>query len=327
MTGATILGCAGPVLSTAEAAFFRDADPWGFILFKRNVESAAQLRALTAALRETVGRDAPVFMDQEGGTVARLRAPLARSWDDANVQAGGAEAVRLRHRLMAAELRACGVDGNCAPVIDVAGPETHPFLQRRIWSADPTEVALLARAAAEGLLAGGVLPVIKHLPGHGAANADTHLELARCKTPLAALETHDFVPVRALADLPLGMTGHMVIEALDPDTPATLSPVVLRYLRESLGFDGLLMTDDLNMNALGGTLPDRAARAIAAGCDIVLHCTGEMAEMPGVVEASGTLSAKAAIRAARALAARREPAAIDIAAATVDFERLSNARA
>ncbi|HPD90854.1 MAG: glycoside hydrolase family 3 protein [Rhodobacter sp.] len=322
MTGATILGCAGPVLSRDEAAFFRQADPWGFILFRRNVLDAAQLRALTGALRDAVGRDAPVFMDQEGGTVQRLRPPLARDWPDACAQRGDAAAIRLRHRLMAAELRAVGVDGNCAPVIDVAGPDTHPFLRRRVWSDDPADVAAKARAAAEGLLAGGVLPVLKHLPGHGAANADSHLTLPRCTQPLDALVARDFAPVRALADLPLGMTGHMVIEALDPETPATLSPVVLRYLRETLGFGGLLMTDDLSMNALPGTLPDRAARAIAAGCDLVLHCSGDLAEMEGVVAASGALGAP--WRAETALAARRVPAPIDIAAATAELDRLSN---
>jgi len=327
MTGATILGCAGPVLTPDEAAFFRAADPWGFILFRRNVQDAVHLMALTDALRAAVGRDAPVFMDQEGGTVQRLRPPLARDWADATVQTGGARAVWLRHRLMAAELRAVGVDGNCAPVIDVAGPDTHPFLQRRIWSDDPATVAVLARAAAEGLLAGGVLPVIKHLPGHGGANADSHLTLARCSLPLDVLEARDFVPVRALADLPLGMTGHMIFDALDAERPTTHSPVVLDYLRDTLGFQGLLMTDDLGMKALGGSLPDRARRAIAAGCDIVLHCSGDMTEMEGVVEASGPLTPAAARRAEAALAARRPPDTVDIAALAAEFDSLGSAGA
>ena len=321
MTGATILGCSGPVLTEGERAFFRDADPWGFILFRRNVEDAAQLRALTGSLREAVGWHAPVFVDQECGTVQRLRPPLARDWPDASQPHGGPTGVYLRHRVMAAELMACGIDGNCAPVIDVAGPDTHPFLQRRIWSPDPLDVATLAMAAAEGLLKGGVLPVIKHLPGHGSANADTHHNLARCRLSLPQLKAADFLPVRALAHLPLGMTSHVVYEALDPDTPATLSPTVLSYLRAELGFDGLLMTDDLNMNALPGTLGNRAERAIRAGCDLVLHCSGEMAEMVEVVAASGPLTATA--RAEAALACRRPPAPIDIEAATAEFERLS----
>lgn len=325
MTGALILGCAGPVLTPGERDFFHDADPWGFILFRRNIVDAAQTRALAESLRDCVGWHAPVFVDQEGGSVQRLRPPLARDWPDASTQPGGADAVRLRHRLMAAELVACGLDGDCAPVIDVLGPDTHPFLQRRIWSPEPAEVANLARAAAEGLLAGGVLPVIKHLPGHGAANADSHHDLARCRLSLAELEARDFVPVRALADLPLGMTSHVVYDALDAETPATLSARVIDYLRGALGFQGLLMTDDLGMNGLPGTLAERAGRAIAAGCDVVLHCSGDLPEMQAVAAAAGPLTATD--RAARALAARRPPAPIDIAAATADFERLSNAGA
>ena len=324
MTGATILGLAGPELTADEAAFFRAADPWGFILFRRNVAEAAQLGRLTAALREAVGRDAPVFVDQEGGTVQRLRPPLARDWADANAQPGGAAAVFLRHRLMAAELRACGIDGNCAPVIDVAGPQTHPFLHRRIWSTDPALVATLGRAAARGLLAGGVLPVIKHLPGHGSANADSHHALPRVTLPLADLEARDFVPVRALADLPLGMTGHMVIEALDPDRPTTHSPAVLAYLRGALGFGGLLMTDDLGMNALGGSMGQRAARALAAGCEVALHCSGVLAEMEDVAAHAGHLSPAAQIRAAAALSLRKAPDPVDIAALRAEFETLSN---
>ena len=327
MTGATILGCAGPCLSLDEAAFFRAAQPWGFILFRRNVDSVAQVRALTGALRDAVGRDAPVFMDHEGGSVQRLRPPLARAWPDASAQPGGARAVFLRHRLMAQELRAAGVDGNCAPVIDVAGPDTHPFLSRRIWSSDPAQVAVLGRAAAEGLLAGGVLPVIKHLPGHGAANADSHHALPRCADPLERLMAHDFVPVRALADLPLGMTSHVVYDALDPQTAGTLSPVVIRFLRETLGFDGLLMTDDIEMNALGGAMADRAATAIAAGCDLVLHCSGDLTGMEAVVHAAGVLHGRGLARADAALAARRAPDLIDIAALDAEFDRLSHSRA
>lgn len=324
MSGATILGCAGPVLAPTEAAFFRAADPWGFILFRRNIVDPVQTRQLTEALRQAVGRDAPVFVDQEGGTVQRLRPPLARDWLDASVQSGGAAAVFLRHRLMAAELRAVGIDGNCAPVIDVAGPLTHPFLQRRIWSADPERVAALGRAAAEGLLAGGVLPVIKHLPGHGAANADSHHALPRCPLSLAELEARDFVPVRALADLPLGMTAHVVYDALDADSPATLSPKALAHLRGPLGFQGLLMTDDLSMNALGGRLDQRAGRALAAGCDVVLHCSGDLAEMAAVAGASGRLTPAAEARAKTALAARRAPDPVDIAAASAELERLAS---
>lgn len=323
MTGAMILGCAGPRLTPAEARFFAQAQPWGFILFRMNVEDGAQLRGLCADLRAAVGRDAPVFVDQEGGTVQRLRPPLARDWPDASAQRGGLRAIWLRHRLMAAELRAAGIDGDCAPVIDVAGPLTHPFLQRRIWADEPALVAARARAAAEGLLAGGVLPVIKHLPGHGAANADSHHDLPRCPLPLAALEARDFAAVRALADLPLGMSAHVVFEALDPAHPATCSPAVVAHLRGVLGFDGLLMTDDIAMNALAGTMAQRAASARAAGCDMVLHCSGDLAEMMAVAEAAGVLEGAALRRAEVALAARRAPEPVDIGALEAEFEALS----
>jgi beta-N-acetylhexosaminidase len=323
MTGATILGCAGTRLTSAEAKAFAQAQPWGFILFRRNIADADQTRALVNELRAAVGRDAPVFVDQEGGSVQRLRPPLARDWPDAWVQLGGSRAVWLRHRLMATELRAAGIDGNCAPVIDVAGPATHPFLARRCWSDDPARVVELGRAAAEGLLAGGVVPVIKHLPGHGAANADSHHDLPRVAASLSELEGRDFIPVRALSHLPLGMTAHVVFSALDPDRPATVSPAAIAHLRGTLGFDGLLMTDDIGMGALGGPMGDRAAAAIAAGCDLVLHCSGDLDEMTSVAEAAGELTGDAAHRARRALAARINPEAIDIAALEAEFESLT----
>ena len=320
---ALILGCAGPVLTRAEQRLFARAAPWGFILFARNVVDQAQLCRLTDDLRQAAGHDAPVFVDQEGGTVQRLRPPLARDWPDASAQRGGLPAIRLRHRLMAAELRACGIDGNCAPVIDVASVGTHPFLQRRIWPGDAQAVADAGRAAAEGLLAGGVLPVIKHLPGHGAADGDSHHALPRIRAPLADLTARDFVPVRALSDMALGMTAHVVIEALDPDRPATLSPVVLAFLRRDLGFDGLLMTDDLCMNALGGPMVDRAVQAWAAGCDLALHCSGDLAEMAALAEAAPPLVGPALGRATRALAARQPAQPIDIAAAQAELDRLT----
>lgn len=326
MTAPVILGCAGPELGRDEAAFFGQFRPWGFILFSRNVTDREQLLRLCSDLRNAAGFEAPIFVDQEGGTVQRLRPPLARSWPDAAAQAGGLAAIRLRHRLMAAELRACGIDGNCAPVIDVATPATHPFLARRIWSAAPRAVASAGRAAAEGLLDGGVLPVIKHLPGHGAADADSHHALPRVSDPLPVLAARDFVPVRALADLPLGMSAHVVFEAIDPARAATVSPLVIAYLRREMGFDGLLMSDDIAMKALGGDMGSRASAALAAGCDMVLHCSGDLAEMEAVAAASGRLEAASARRAEAALAARRPPAPIDIAAAWAEFERLGACR-
>lgn len=316
MVRALILGLSGPDLTPDEAAFLTDARPWGVILFARNVDhgpgGADRLRRLTGDLRAALGRDAPVLVDQEGGTVQRLRAPLARAWADANAQAGGPRAIRLRHRLMAAELAAHGIDVDCAPVTDMGGPATHPFLRRRIWAETPEGVAEAARAAAEGLLAGGVLPVIKHLPGHGSADADSHHALPVCRKPLAELETQDFAAIRPLADLPLGMTGHVVFPALDPDRPATLSPVVLAHLRGALGFAGCLMSDDLGMNALSGTPGERVTAALAAGCDLALWCSGQMADNLSAAAGAGPLTPAAQARADAALALRRAPDPTDL---------------
>lgn len=327
---AAILGCEGPRLSPAEAAFFRDADPWGFILFARNVETPDQLRRLTGALREAVGRDAPVFVDQEGGRVQRLRAPHWREWlppadqmaaTDARGPQAQARAVWLRYRLIAAELRAVGIDGNCAPTADVAGPLTHPFLANRCFATQAEEVVPAARACAEGLLAGGVLPVMKHIPGHGRAAVDSHIGLPRVAAARADLAL-DFAPFAALADLPAAMTAHVVYEAIDPDRPATVSPAAIGVIREVIGFGGLLLSDDLSMQALPGTIGDRAGAAIAAGCDIALHCNGARAEMEAVLAAAGTLSPAACARAQAALARRRAPEPVDSRALVAEFEAL-----
>jgi beta-N-acetylhexosaminidase len=325
---AAILGCEGPALTAAEAAFFRDADPLGFILFARNVETPAQLRRLTAGLRAAVGRDAPVLVDQEGGRVQRLRAPYWREWlpplDEAARLAPGARArgIWLRYRLIAEELRAVGIDADCAPTADIAGPDTHPFLRNRCFGSDPASVAEAARACAEGLLAGGVLPVMKHLPGHGRAVVDSHLHLPRVTADAAVLEATDFAPFRALADLPLAMTAHVVFDAFDTGRPATLSPALVRVIRERIRFGGLLLSDDLSMEALAGTIGDRAAAAIAAGCDVALHCNGERAEMEAVVAAAGRLTPAAAARAEAALARRARPDSIDTARLEAEFEAL-----
>lgn len=322
---AAILGLSGPDLTDDEARFLSRHRPWGLILFRRNIDHGpdgdARLRRLIGAARSALDRPAPVFVDQEGGSVQRLRAPLAHDWGDANLHAGGARAVWLRHRLMAAELMAQGIDANCAPVIDLGSAATHPFLRRRIWADDPATLIALAAAACDGLLAGGVLPVVKHLPGHGSADADSHHALPRDSRVLADL-AGDFAVVRALAGQPAGMTAHVVYDALDPDRPATLSPRVIGHLRAELGFDGLLMTDDIEMNALGGPMGDRAAQAIAAGCDLVLHCSGDLAGMAAVVQAAGPLSDRAEGRAAAALSARAAAAPIDTAALWAELEAL-----
>jgi len=310
--GATIFGCAGPVLLPDERAFFRDADPFGFILFARNVDTPDQLRRLTADLRKAVGRDAPILIDQEGGRVQRLRAPHWREWDtplDTVERAGSlaraALLMRLRAQVIAAELAAVGIDANCAPVADVARAETHAFLRNRCYGTDPATVATIARAVADGLLSGGVLPVVKHLPGHGRSHLDTHLALPTVTVGLDDLREVDFAPFRALADMPMAMTAHLVFAALDPGLPATQSPTMIRLIREDIGFQGLLMTDDLNMEALSGTLADRTIRSMSAGVDIALHCKGDLAEMRAVAGSAGTMTPAAMARAGAALALRR----------------------
>ena len=316
--GAVILGCAGPDLMPDEIGFFREANPWGFILFARNVEDPAQLRRLTGDLRAAVGRNAPVFTDQEGGRVQRLRSPHWREWTPPLdfVTAAGPRAERalwLRYRLIADELRGVGIDGNCAPSLDVARAETHPFLRNRCLAGDAATVARLGRAVAEGHLHGGVLPVIKHMPGHGRGLSDSHHELPQTDADLDTLTATDFAPFAALAKLPLAMTGHVVFRALD-DLPATHSPATIAHIRQVIGFDGLLMTDDLSMQALSGTLGERAGRSVAAGCDIALYCKAEMPDAMAVVAAVGVMSPAAQARADRALAVRRTPAPVDIAA-------------
>lgn len=320
---AVILGCGGTELTAEERGFFADAAPWGFILFARNVVDAGQLRRLTDALRDSVGRDAPVLIDQEGGRVARLRAPGWREWLPALDEcqrlpaALRVRAMELRYRLIAGELRDAGIDVNCAPVLDLVHPDTHAVIRDRCYGSDPDEAAAIGRAVADGLLAGGVLPVVKHMPGQGRATLDSHLALPRVDAGLAELAA-DFAPFRALADLPLAMTAHVVFSAIDADAPATQSAAMLRLMREELGFGGLVMTDDLSMKALAGGFAERAERAFDAGCDLVLHCNGMMAEMAQVAAAAPELAGAAAARADAALALRRaEPA--DTVALAAEF--------
>jgi beta-N-acetylhexosaminidase len=324
--GAAILGCAGLTLGPDEAAFFRDYDPFGFIVFARNVESPAQLQRLTSALRDAVGRDAPILIDQEGGRVQRLRAPHWREWIPPLdfVQVAGAQAARamwLRYHLIARELAAVGIDANCAPVADLITPQSHPFLKNRCYGADVERVSTLARAVADGLLAGGCLPVVKHMPGHGRSHLDTHHDLPRVAASREELTAHDFVPFKALADLPMAMTAHLVFTAYD-DLPATQSATMIRVIREDIGFAGLLMTDDLNMQALAGDLGQRTAAAMAAGCDLALHCNGDPVEMRAVAAAAGDMTAATLARAKAALAWRRPPADVDIAALEAELARL-----
>lgn len=297
---AVIFGCTGPDLSADERAFFREADPLGFILFARNVDTPDRTRRLVDDLRSCVARaDAPVLIDQEGGRVARLRpphwrkAPPARLLGDlyARDPETAVEATRLNARLLAADLVSIGADVNCLPVLDVGFPETHVAIGNRAFADRPETVAALGRAAAEGLLAQGVMPVIKHMPGHGRATVDSHASLPRVTASREVLERTDFLPFRQLADLPWGMTGHLLFEAVDPSAPVTVSArCVQEIIRRHIGFEGLLLTDDLSMQALGGSLGDRAARGLAAGCDVALHCNGRMDEMTDVVARTGPLT-------------------------------------
>ncbi len=315
--GAAIFGCAGPVLLPDEAAFFRDYQPFGFILFARNVENPDQVRRLTADLRAAVGRNAPILVDQEGGRVQRLRAPHWQEWTPPLdfVQAAGphaAAAMFLRYRLIARELLSVGIDANCAPVGDLITPNTHPFLKNRCYGADPEQVSAIARAVANGHLVEGVLPVVKHMPGHGRSEVDTHHDLPTVTATRDALAKADFAPFRALSDLPMAMTGHLVFSAYD-DLPATQSHAMIDVIRNDIGFGGLLMTDDLNMQALSGALAERTVRSMAAGCDLALHCKGDMAEMLSVAGAAGDMTPATQTRATAALAARRTPEPVDIA--------------
>lgn len=318
-TGATILGCLGPRLRPDERAFFAEAQPWGFILFARNFETPDQARRLTGSLRDAVGRDAPVLIDQEGGRVQRIGPPHWRQYLpplDQTLAAGpeAARAMYLRFRLIAAELRDIGVNVNCAPMADIAEDATHPFLKNRCYGTNAETVTRLARAAAEGLSDGGVLSVMKHIPGHGRAFVDSHMDLPVVDDSAEALFARDFRPFRALVDLPMAMSAHIVYSAFDAVNPATCSPEMIRVIRQEIGFDGLLMTDDITMQAMQGSLADRCRAARAAGCDMTLHCNGDLAEMRQVAEASGALEGPSLRRADTALKARTAPQPIDIAA-------------
>jgi len=279
------------------------------ILFKRNIENPAQVRELTRSFRETVGRPrAPVLIDQEGGRVQRLgpphwpKFPAAEAMVAASSNGAAAETVRLGARLIAADLVPLGIDIDCLPVADLRHPGAHDVIGDRAYGSDPEKVARLARAAAEGLLAGGVLPVVKHIPGHGRAKSDSHLELPRVTASEDELERTDFLPFKLLADLPIAMTAHVVYEAIDAERPATVSRKAIdRVIRGFIGFDGLLMSDDLSMKALAGSFAERTRGALEAGCDLALHCNGNFAEMREIADAAPPLAGKALDRAEKAM--------------------------
>jgi beta-N-acetylhexosaminidase len=328
---AFITGVSGLVITPDELAFLRDAQPWGLIVFKRNVQEPEQLRALTQSFRDAVGRDAPVLVDQEGGRVQRLGPPHWPSYPagaayghiyDRDKDAGLA-AARLGARLIAADLRAVGIDVDCLPLADVPADDSDPVIGDRAYGTTPGKVAALAGAIADALLASGVLPVLKHLPGHGRANADSHLKLPVVATDRKTLEKTDFAAFRALASLPLGMTAHVVFSAIDPVAPATTSAIMVgKVIRQFIGFSGLLMGDDVSMGALSGTIAERAQASLQAGCDMVLHCNGNLSEMKEVAGAAPVLEGQAADRAQAALDRRITPAPVDVAEMRRDFAKL-----
>jgi len=331
-TRAFITGVSGLELTATEREFIRAERPWGFILFKRNVETLEQVIRLLRDLRDTVGEpDAPVLIDQEGGQVQRLRPPNwplypagAAFGDLYDIDpALGISAARLSARLIAADLSDLGVTVDCLPLADVPVPGADAVIGDRAYGAEPKKVAAIARAVTDGLEHGGVLPVLKHIPGHGRATADSHLKLPTVDTSKKELERTDFAAFRPLADLPMAMTAHVVFSALDPAHPATTSATIIeQVIRGVIGFQGLLMSDDVGMNALAGSFAERTRAVFAAGCDVVLHCSGKLDEMREIAAETPELSGKALERARQALASRRPPQPFDRVAARAELDAL-----
>jgi len=329
---AVIFGCAGPTLSDAERTFFRAADPAGFILFQRNCEEPAQLVRLIADLNEASGRpDLPILIDQEGGRVQRLKPPHWRAAPAAGrigALAGrdliaGTRAAWINARLIAAELAALGITVDCAPVLDRPVAGASDAIGDRAYGEDIGIIIPLGRAVAQGLLSGGVLPAIKHMPGHGRATLDSHEACPVVEADAETLIATDLKPFQALSQLPIGLTAHIVFPAWDKERPATQSPIIIRdIIRGTIGFDGLLLTDDLNMKALGGTLGQRARRALDAGCDLALHCNGDLKEMTEIAAVVGPTDEVGARRYQAALAARPAPEPADLAALAAELATL-----
>jgi beta-N-acetylhexosaminidase len=325
---AFIAGFAGTALSDAERSFLREADPCGGIVFGRNITDPHALRRLIDDIRMSLGRDAPILVDQEGGRVQRLKPPHWPQYPPAAAygqlygrdRALGLAAAQLGGRLVAADLAEVGIDVDCMPVADVPVPGADTVIGDRAFAAEPEAVAALAGAFAQGLCDGGVLPVLKHIPGHGRASADSHHKLPVINVERAVLEATDFAAFRPLAGLPLAMTAHVVFSAIDPIAPATISAAIVReVIRGSIGYRGLLMSDDLSMGALSGSLADRTCAALAAGCDLVLHCNGNMDEMLAVAAAAPQLSGERARRAAAALERKKPALPIDVRAKRAEF--------
>jgi beta-N-acetylhexosaminidase len=319
-----IFGLAGTQISKEEKSFFSRVNPLGFILFARNCETPDQVKQLTKALRELLQReDVLILIDQEGGRVVRLKPPHWRKAPPAGAFAAIADssiaaakaAVYANARLIARELHDAGINVDCAPLADVPVPGAHDIIGDRAYGDDPHQVSILAARMASGLLDGGVLPVLKHIPGHGRAKADSHEALPVVSEPIDVLQKSDFIPFKALSHLPLGMTAHILYTAMDAKLPATLSKTVIDFIRNDIGFDGLLMSDDISMKALSGSLEKLTQKSLAAGCDIVLHCNGKREEMEAVAKALLPLADKAERRFERALAKLNKPADYDFALA------------
>jgi beta-N-acetylhexosaminidase len=331
-TKAFITGISGPRLEPAEREFIAAHRPWGFILFRRNVETPAQVAALTEQLREAVDDvDAPVLIDQEGGRVQRLRPPHWPLYPSGATFADlyaldpalGLAAAKLSARLIADDLSALGITVDCLPLADVPVPGADAVIGDRAYGTDPVTVAAIARAITEGLQEGGILPVLKHIPGHGRATADSHASLPVVDAPRKELETVDFAAFRPLADLPMAMTAHVVFSAIDPVHPATTSATMIeQVIRAFIGFQGLLMSDDVSMNALSGSGAERTQAIFAAGCDVVLYCNGKLEEMRDVAGQTPELSGEALKRARAARAARKTPRPFDRAAARAELDAL-----
>jgi beta-N-acetylhexosaminidase len=329
---AFITGVSGPELSPTEREFVRGARPWGFILFKRNIETPDQVSGLVSELRDCVDDpDAPVLIDQEGGRVARLGPPHWPAYPPGATfgalydldTALGLKAARLSSRLIAADLIELGITVDCLPLADVPVAGADSVIGNRAYGSEPAKVAAIARAVTEGLAQGGVLPVLKHIPGHGRATADSHFRLPTVDTPREELERTDFAAFQPLADLPMAMTAHVVFSALDPAQPATTSATIIRQvIRGTIGFQGLLMSDDVSMNALAGSIAERTRAIVNAGCDMVLHCNGKLDEMRDVARETPELAGEALDRARRALASRRAPEPFDRQAARAELDAL-----
>jgi beta-N-acetylhexosaminidase len=333
---AFITGLAGPALTADERAFLREARPWGLILFKRNIEDKDQVIGLVKDCLDALGdTEVPVLVDQEGGRVQRLGPPHWPAYPPGAAygelhdrdKAKGLRAARLGARLIAADLMPLGINVDCLPLADVPVKGADKVIADRAYGETPDKVAAIAGAVAEGLADGGVLPVLKHIPGHGRATSDSHFELPRVLTERVELEATDFAAFRPLAGLPLGMTAHAVFTAFDPVLPVTTSATMIReVIRGFIGFDGLLMSDDISMGALSGSIGERSRASLAAGCDVVLHCNGRLDEMRAVAAEAPELAGAAARRAAAALARRRAPSPIDLAEARREFAGLMGAR-